>query len=93
MVVYPRHTDKKVINPRADIAPANTNNLEYFMAIMAAIKKVLSPISDTMITERDAIKACTNPNCNLLLAIVNSLFPSLDLIFSSFDIYIIENSM
>ena len=92
-MAYPKHTDKKVINPRADIAPAKTNNLEYFMAKMAAIKKVLSPISDTMITERDAIKACTNPNCKLLLAVVISLFSSLDLTFSSFDIYIVENTI
>ena len=30
------------------------------MAMMAAMKKVLSPSSDTMITAKDAIKACGN---------------------------------
>ena len=32
MVAYPRHTDLKVINPRADVAPANTNNLNILFA-------------------------------------------------------------
>lgn len=35
---------------------------------MAAMKNVLSPISDTMITEREATKACMKPNFKLLVA-------------------------
>lgn len=31
-------------------------HLEYFMARIAAIKNVLSPISDTIMTEKDAAK-------------------------------------
>jgi len=31
------------------------------MAIIAAMKNVLSPNSETIITESDATKACTNP--------------------------------
>lgn len=43
------------------MAPANTVNLGCLIAIIAAIKNVLSPISDTSITLREATKACTNP--------------------------------
>ena len=57
----PSNTDKTVIQPRADNAPLNTTILECFMDRMAAIKKVLSPISDTMMTESAAMKACMKP--------------------------------
>lgn len=46
---------------RAEIAPKNTVSRECFMAMMAAMKKVLSPISDTMITDKDAKKPWMNP--------------------------------
>lgn len=45
----------------ADMAPANTVILECRIAIIAAMKKVLSPNSETTITESDATKACTSP--------------------------------
>lgn len=46
----------------ADMAPAKTVILECRMAMMAAMKNVLSPSSETIIIERDATKACTNPS-------------------------------
>lgn len=52
-----------VIKIRAVMAPANTVNLGYLIAIMAAMKKVLSPNSDTIITENEATKAGKNPTC------------------------------
>lgn len=56
-VAYPKQTERKVMKARADRAPVNTNSLELVMANMAAIKKVLSPISDTMMTDIDAKNA------------------------------------
>lgn len=53
--------DKTVISARADIAPVNTVILECRMAIIAAMKNVLSPNSETTITESEATKACTSP--------------------------------
>lgn len=41
----------------ADIAAINTVDRECLMAMMAAMKKVLSPNSETMITETEAMKA------------------------------------
>ena len=61
MVANPRQTERKVMNPRAEMAPLKTSSREYFMAIMAAMKNVLSPISDTMMTEIEAMKACMKP--------------------------------
>ena len=43
------------------MAPINTVVLGCLMAMIAAIKKVLSPSSETIITERDAINAWRNP--------------------------------
>ena len=60
------------MNPRADSAPPNTRHLLYFMAKMAAMKKVLSPISDTMMTEKAATKAWKKPK----LLFDGGLFPS-----------------
>lgn len=56
--------DKTVMRASADMAPANTVILECRMAIIAAMKNVLSPNSETTITERDAMKACVNPTLN-----------------------------
>ncbi|KAJ8922467.1 hypothetical protein NQ315_007495 [Exocentrus adspersus] len=50
-----------VISTKADIAPANTVSLGCLMAMIAAMKNVLSPISDTSITLRLATKAWMNP--------------------------------
>ena len=61
VVAYPRKTDSTVIKPRAPIAPRKTMNLECLIAIMAAIKKVLSPSSDTIMTDIDATNAWIKP--------------------------------
>lgn len=53
--------ERIVIKAKAKMAPANTVNLGWRMAIIAAMKKVLSPISDTRMTERAAANACTKP--------------------------------
>ena len=39
---------------KAEIAPINTVSRECFIDIIAAIKNVLSPISETTIIEREA---------------------------------------
>ena len=49
------------MRPSAAIAPANTVSLECLIAIMAAMKNVLSPSSDTIMTDMDATKACMKP--------------------------------
>lgn len=46
-----------VIKAKAAMAPAKTVILGCLMAIMAAMKKVLSPNSETTITERAATNA------------------------------------
>lgn len=50
-----------VIKIKADMAPPKTVRRGYLIAIIAAIKKVLSPSSDTIITENEATKAGKNP--------------------------------
>ena len=45
------------MKPSADIAPKNTNQRECFIANIAAIKNVLSPISDTIMTDNEATNA------------------------------------
>ena len=47
------------------MAPINTVSRECVMAIMAAIKKVLSPSSDTIITDSEAMKAWVKPAVGL----------------------------
>lgn len=49
--------DKTVIKANAPIAPANTVKRGCLIAIIAAMKNVLSPNSDTSITDIDAINA------------------------------------
>ena len=49
--------ERTVITIKAPMAPAKTVNLGCRMAIIAAMKKVLSPISETRITEMDAANA------------------------------------
>ncbi len=43
------------MSARADIAPANTVVLLCLMAMMAAMKNVLSPSSETTMTEKVAM--------------------------------------
>lgn len=54
--VAPILPDRTVIRARAAIAPENTVSLECRIAIITAINHVLSPSSDTIITDRDARK-------------------------------------
>ena len=53
VVRAPMRTDITVIVARARIAPVKIVMRLYFMAIIAAMKNVLSPISETRITESD----------------------------------------
>lgn len=43
------------------MAPINTVSLGCLIAIIAAIKKVLSPSSETTITDKEATKAWIKP--------------------------------
>ena len=56
-VANPKKTDKTFINPKAEMAPVNTRHLACCIARIAAMKNVLSPSSDTIMTQREA----TNP--------------------------------
>ena len=74
----PRRAERIVITARADIAPRKTwrkkqnlgqssNNLPtvsllLLIARIAAMKKVLSPISETRITDKDSTKPCRKPS-------------------------------
>lgn len=64
--------DRIVISARALIAPMNTVNLGCFIAIIAAIKNVLSPNSDTTMTDRDAMKAWRKPTLSCGFSDTNS---------------------
>lgn len=55
--------DRIVMKVRAEAAPKKTVSRECFIAIIAAIKNVLSPISETIITDNAAMNAWTN-DCN-----------------------------
>ena len=50
VTTHPSNADRMVIRYRADRAAMNTISLLFLMARMAAMKNVLSPISDTRIT-------------------------------------------
>lgn len=52
-----RLPDRTVMRAKADIAPAKTVLLGCRIAIIAAMKNVLSPISETNITEIEATNA------------------------------------
>lgn len=66
--------DKTVISASADIAPPKTISLGCLIAIIAAMKKVLSPISETKMTLRLATKACRNPTFSMTVPDVVSGF-------------------
>ena len=59
--------DKTVISHNEAIAAMNTIRRECLMAMMAAMKNVLSPSSETRITDKDAIKEWRNPRLPLFL--------------------------
>lgn len=50
-----------VIKIKADMAPPKTVRRGYLIAMIAAMKNVLSPNSETIITEKEATKAGKNP--------------------------------
>lgn len=53
VVSAPIPTESTVITARAIKAPEKIVSRLYFIAMMAAMKNVLSPISDTKMTEND----------------------------------------
>lgn len=59
--------DRIVIRPSANMAPANTVSLGCRIAMIAAMKNVLSPSSETMITDSEARKACMNPKSSFTI--------------------------
>lgn len=61
---------------RAEMAPKNTVSRECFIAMMAAMKNVLSPISDTMITDKDAKKPWMNPVRVTSVGFCTSMIPN-----------------
>ena len=62
VMMLPSRAESRVMRPRASMAPAYTIVRGCFMAMMAAMKKVLSPISETTMTEKEAKKAWKKPN-------------------------------
>jgi len=58
----PSKAESIVIKYRAESAPIKTTNLLFVMARIAAIKKVLSPISETRMTVIDEVKAAMKPS-------------------------------
>lgn len=65
-IVYLIIPERRVIKAKALIAPIKTVNLGCFIAIIAAIKKVLSPNSETTMTDKDATNACRKPRLSLV---------------------------
>ena len=63
----PRRAERMVMTARAEMAARNTVSLLLDMARMAAMKKVLSPSSDTRITDRDSTKPWRKPLCSVKL--------------------------
>ena len=63
VVAIPKRTANVFITNMADMAAKKTVLRECLIAIMAAMKKVLSPNSETIITESDAMNAWKNLTC------------------------------
>lgn len=62
-----------VIRAKALIAPTKIVNRGCFIAIIAAIKNVLSPNSETTMTDKEAISACKKPRLSLVCDNISSL--------------------
>lgn len=58
-------TDITVIVARARMAPVKIVRRLYFIAIIAAMKNVLSPISETRITESDDRNPWSKPSLKI----------------------------
>lgn len=75
--------DSSVISTSAAIAPVKTIRRGCRIAIMAAIKNVLSPNSENKIIDNVSTKACKNPTSpSKLLLLLLLLFASTVLIVS-----------
>jgi len=57
VVAYPKKDAMTCMMARAAMAADQTINRECFIAMIAAMKKVLSPSSDTMMTDKEAMNA------------------------------------
>ena len=66
VVAKPRTAERTVMRPSAPMAPVKTTNLECLIDIIAAIKNVLSPSSDTMMTDNAAMKPCKKSKLKIL---------------------------
>ena len=66
VVAKPSTAERTVIKPSAHMAPVKTTNLECLIDMMAAMKNVLSPSSDTIITDNAAIKPCIKSMLKIL---------------------------
>lgn len=67
VTTHPNSAERMVITANALIAAKKTVSLLLVIAMMAAMKKVLSPISETIITDKDSTKPCKNPTCLVTL--------------------------
>ena len=72
MVTQPNRAEMIVMTTRASRAPENTINRGCLMAMMAAMKKVLSPNSDTIITESEATNPCVKPSSSNVFCVESS---------------------
>lgn len=61
VAAMPNTTESTVIKAKAVMAPVKTTKRGWRIAIMAAMKNVLSPNSVNKITEMDAVNASKNP--------------------------------
>ena len=59
---WPIAADRMDMTTREPNAPAKTSIRGWRMARMAAMRKVLSPISETRIMAKDWTRACTSPS-------------------------------
>lgn len=79
--------DKTVIKAKAKMAPAKTVSRGCLMAIIAAIKNVLSPISETKITDRAAAKAWKKPKLSAGSSVPGVPF-KISVFYNDFFLYI-----
>ncbi len=61
VTTHPKSADSTVMSASADMAARKTVSLSQVMAMMAAMKKVLSPISETRMTDSASTKPWRKP--------------------------------
>lgn len=76
VAAMPNTTESMVISASADMAPAKTIKRGWRIAMMAAMKKVLSPNSVNNITDIDAENASIKPELVFGSLVASSLFKS-----------------